>query len=240
MQGVKFVDGIREEDDTSLGSYTKFGSNSKLNGKRLKTNNRGKTKKYPSNRLILSTLQRLLQLTITMLYNISVKTNINAANTARLGILVSLGIVLHILEGMLPSFFLPGAKLGLANVVTLTILWRGNWIEAIEVAILRIVLGNILSGNLGVGFFLSLGGGLASLGGMFLSQKKGFSLLVVSIVGALSHNLGQLAIAYFYMKSQSIFYYLPFLVLFSLPTGLLIGYLGQFLVRWEEKIFSPS
>ena len=152
MQGVKFVDGIREEDDASLGSYTKFGSNSILNGKRLKTNNRGKTKKYPSNRLILSTLQRLLQLTITMLYNISVKTNINAANTARLGILVSLGIVLHILEGMLPSFFLPGAKLGLANVVTLTILWRGNWIEAIEVAILRIVLGNILSGNLGVGF----------------------------------------------------------------------------------------
>jgi len=47
MQGVKFVDGIREEDDASLGSYTKFGSNSILNGKRLKTNNRGKTKKIP-------------------------------------------------------------------------------------------------------------------------------------------------------------------------------------------------
>ena len=44
---VKFVDGIREEDDASLGSYTKFGSNSILNGKRLKTNNRGKTKKIP-------------------------------------------------------------------------------------------------------------------------------------------------------------------------------------------------
>ena len=168
------------------------------------------------------------------------KTNTNATNVARLGVLTSLGIVLHILEGMLPSFFLPGAKLGLANVITLVILWRGNWIEATEVAILRIVLGNILSGNLGVGFFLSLGGGLASLGGMFFSQRRGFPLWGVSIMGALFHNLGQLVIAYFYMKSESIFYYLPFLAFYSLPTGLLIAYLGQCLIRWEENIFSLS
>ncbi|MDI3543416.1 MAG: hypothetical protein PWP57_1021, partial [Candidatus Atribacteria bacterium] len=167
-----------------------------------------------------------------MLYNVYVKTNTNVANIARLGILVSLGIVLHIAESMLPSFFLPGAKLGLANLVTLIILWRENVVEAIEVAILRIILGNILSGNLGIGFFLSLGGGLASLGGMFFFKKWGFTLLGVSIMGALCHNLGQLMVAYLYMKTESIFYYLPFLVLFSLPTGLLIGYLGQFLLQW--------
>lgn len=175
-----------------------------------------------------------------ILYNISVKTNTNAANIARLGILVSLGIVLHIVESLLPSFFLPGAKLGLANVVTLVILWRGNVVEAIEVAILRIVLGNILSGNLGIGFFLSLGGGLASLGGMSFFKKRGVSLWGVSIMGALFHNSGQLLVAYLYMKSENIFYYLPFLVLFSIPTGLLIGYLGQCLLHWEEKIFSLS
>lgn len=175
-----------------------------------------------------------------MLYNVYVKTNTNAANIARLGILVSLGIILHIVESMIPSFFLPGAKLGLANLVTLIILWRGNVIEAIEVAILRIILGNILSGNLGIGFFLSLGGGLASLGGMFFFRKREFTLLGVSIMGALCHNLGQLTVAYLYMKTESIFYYLPFLVIFSLPTGLLIGYLGQFLLQWGENIFPSS
>jgi len=168
-----------------------------------------------------------------------VKTNTDAANVARLGILVSLGIVLHIVEGMLPSFFLPGAKLGLANLVTLIILWRGNVVEATEVALLRIVLGNVLSGNLGIGFFFSLGGGLASLVSMFFFKKRGFSLWGVSIMGALFHNLGQLVVAYIYMKSTGIFYYLPFLVIFSLPTGLLIGYLGQFLLRWGESIFFP-
>ncbi len=178
-------------------------------------------------------------ITKSILYNISVKTNTDAANVARLGILVSLGIVLHIVEGMLPSFFLPGAKLGLANLVTLIILWRGNVVEATEVALLRIVLGNVLSGNLGIGFFFSLGGGLASLVSMFFFKKRGFSLWGVSIMGALFHNLGQLVVAYIYMKSTGIFYYLPFLVIFSLPTGLLIGYLGQFLLRWGESIFFP-
>jgi len=149
-------------------------------------------------------------------------------------VLVALATVLHVIESFFPSPLpIPGAKLGLANIVTLLALVLFGWKTGFQVALLRILLGSLLSGSfLSTGFFLSLSGGMVSFLGMALclSVFSGFSLVGVSLAGAISHNMGQLAMAALLIEHVGIFYYLPVLLLASIPTGLLTGLLVKYLL----------
>ena len=72
-------------------------------------------------------------------------------------------IVLTVAEAAIP-LPLPGIKPGLANIVTLVVLARWGWREAVWVSLLRVLAGSLLLGQfLAPGFFLSLSGALASL-----------------------------------------------------------------------------
>ncbi|MGQ9474447.1 MAG: Gx transporter family protein [Candidatus Caldatribacteriaceae bacterium] len=156
-----------------------------------------------------------------------------ARQVAGLGFLLSVGLILHWVENLIPPFFpLPGAKLGLANVVPFVLLLLRKPKEAIWVNLLRIFLGSFLIGNfLGISFYMSLAGGLSSLLGMMLLARKNCSSLWVSIGGALCHNGGQWWVALFWVRSWGLLWYLPFLLSFSLPAGIVVGYLGMFLTR---------
>ena len=69
------------------------------------------------------------------------ETLVGCQRTARLGLLLSLAAVLHVIEAQLPSvFFLPGARLGLANLVTVLVICVWGWREGLLVAVLRQVL----------------------------------------------------------------------------------------------------
>jgi heptaprenyl diphosphate synthase len=145
-----------------------------------------------------------------------------------IGLLVSLGLVLHFVEGMLPvTAFIPGARLGLANIVTLMgLVLYGFW-EGFEILILRIFLGALLAGSfMTAGFYLSMAGGLLGFLTMSISYRyfrDKFSLPGISVVGATFHNLGQIMMAYLIIANPGIFYYLPYLILISVPTGLGTG-----------------
>ncbi len=145
-----------------------------------------------------------------------------------LALLVAGAIVLHIVEAILPtSLLFPGARLGLANIITLFALINYGFKGSLEVLLLRIVLSSLLSGTfLTTTFFLSLSGGLLSLTTMgvayYLLQVE-FSIIGISILGAAFHNLGQILTAYFLIENWRILLYLPYLLLISLPTGLFIG-----------------
>lgn len=149
------------------------------------------------------------------------------------GLFTGLGTVLHVVEGFLPPPVpLPGIKIGLANVVTLVVLFLLSEKEAFCVSLLRIVLGSLLSGTfLGVTFFLSFGGGVSSFVAMCLARRRNFPPFWVSILGALFHNLGQWLVASLYMKSSVLLFYLPLLLLFAFPAGAFVGYLGVFLLK---------
>jgi heptaprenyl diphosphate synthase len=151
------------------------------------------------------------------------------------GFLAGLGVVLHMVEGCLPPPLpLPGIKVGLANVVTLVALFFFGGREALYVVLIRIALGNLFSGTLlGVAFFLSLGGGLSSLGIMGALRQKNVSPLWTSLLGAVFHNLGQWVVAFLYVQSRALLFYLPVLLLWAVPAGFGVGYLGMLLVRNE-------
>lgn len=159
---------------------------------------------------------------------------------AILGVLTALAICIHSLEAMIPiPIAIPGVKLGLANVVALLALVLLDGRGAFTVTLLRIVLTSLLFGTFfTVTFFLSLGGGLLSTLVMIFAYKylKGFSLIGVSILGAIFHNLGQLAVAGLIMEQPGIFYYLPVLLVSAIPTGLIIGLIVKALQGPLERI----
>jgi len=156
-----------------------------------------------------------------------------------LSLLLAMATALHLLEGFFPiPLPLPGVKLGLANIVTLLVLYLYDLRAAMTVAIARVFLGSLLGGTfLAPAFFLGLTGAVTSTLIMALLVKKTscFSPMGISLTGAVSHNLGQLLMASFLLQNQAIFFYLPVLLLGAIPTGLVTGYLLQGLLERLEK-----
>ncbi len=155
---------------------------------------------------------------------------------AIIAILVAQASALHFLESMLPNPLpIPGVKLGLANIITLLALVVLDFKIAMQITVLRTILGALLSGTLfGIGFFMSFAGAVtaAFMMALLLRFFKGFSIVGISIAGAATHNLGQLAMAALILRFPGIFFYLPFILLFSVPTGILIGLLTNELVKY--------
>ncbi len=161
--------------------------------------------------------------------------------------LLALGVALWVLEALLlplPLLPLPGAKLGLSNIVVIfTMLYLGYG-AGIALAILRSLLGSLIGGTfLSVGFFLSFSGALASSLAVALALRWGrraFSLVGISIIGALTHNLTQLAVVYLLLARQAgLLYYLPVLLVAALVSGAITGALILYLDR-RLALTSPS
>lgn len=154
-----------------------------------------------------------------------------------LALLVAMGIILHVVESSLPTLLLiPGAKLGLANIVTIVVLIHFGFQEAFRVLLLRLLVGSLLSGTfMSITFFLSLSGGLMGFWFLNLSYQylKGYlSLMGMSILGAFGHNLGQILLAFFIIKNPGLFYYFPYLTLAAIPTGFFTGCLALSLSKY--------
>ncbi|GBF34343.1 heptaprenyl diphosphate synthase component I [Desulfocucumis palustris] len=154
---------------------------------------------------------------------------------ALIAILAAQASVLHFLESMFPNPLpLPGVKLGLANIITLLALIVLDFKTALQITVLRTIFGSLLSGTLfGIGFFMSFSGAVTATFVMALLLRlfRGCGIVGVSIAGAAAHNLGQLVMAALIIQFAGIFFYLPFMLLFSVPTGFLTGLLTRELVK---------
>lgn len=148
-----------------------------------------------------------------------------------LSLLISIGLVLSIVESSMPVPFLaPGAKLGLANVVTLITLVILGFRDALIVGILKSITFVLATGSVS-SIFYSLTGVIFSTILMYIVYKyfsNYFSLIGVSIFGAISHNIGQVMIASIMMENIMIFSYLPIMTLISLFTGYFVGLVSVF------------
>jgi len=148
-----------------------------------------------------------------------------------LSLLTAGAMILSIIEGMIPlPFIAPGAKLGLTNIVTLTVIVIFGFKDAMLVTILRCILLMIVAGN-PISFTYSIISGTLSVTAMFLSLKylgKYFSLIGISVIGALTHNASQITVAAVMFENIMMFTYLPILSLMSIFTGCFVGYTSIF------------
>ena len=132
--------------------------------------------------------------------------------------LVALAMIFSYVESLIPiNLGVPGIKLGVANLVTVTGLYILAPMEVFVVVILRVLL---------VGFMLA-GGILSFLVMLLLKRIKGFSMIGVSIAGGVSHNIGQIAVAMCVLENTKLVYYLPVLMIAGTITGILIGVVSQ-------------
>lgn len=153
---------------------------------------------------------------------------------------LSLAVVLNIIESFIPIFisFVPGIKLGLTNIIIILVLYTYSFKDAFIVSILRVFLVGILrTGLFSISFFFSLGGATLSILMMYLVKRyTSLSIIGVSIIGAFFHSIGQIIMAIIILKNINLIYYLPWLLLFSIPTGVLIGVIGKEIIVHLEKL----
>lgn len=159
-----------------------------------------------------------------------------AKKVAFLGMFTALGLVLGWLESLVPIYpVVPGMKIGLANLVTLLVLYRFGWKEAGCVNLLRVGLSSLLFGNFSLFIYSLSGAGLSLFIMIFLKKTDKFSVTGVSVAGGVMHNVGQLIMAVILMETAVIAYYLPVLLVSGVISGLLIGLAGAFLHRHLPK-----
>ncbi|HHV62585.1 MAG TPA: Gx transporter family protein [Firmicutes bacterium] len=153
---------------------------------------------------------------------------------ARGGLLVALSLVLYIVEGLIPvPFIVPGAKLGLANIVTVVALAMLGPRDAFVIVTLRTFLASLITGNL-TSFWFSLAGAILSTLVMSLAYirfREAFSLAGISILGGIFHNIGQLFVASIVVGTYGIYSYLPLLLVAGTCTGYFVGLAASLIIQ---------
>lgn len=159
-----------------------------------------------------------------------------------LGLLIAIALVLSYFERFIPmNFAMPGIKLGLANIVTLLALSLYKPKDIYFLVVIRVVLASLFVGSM-MSLWYSLAGGMFSATAMLLMAmlpKDSFSMVGISVVGAVCHNIGQIVTVMIITGSFSVgISYFPVLLVSGIITGIFIGYVGKatkpYLVRVYE------
>lgn len=147
---------------------------------------------------------------------------------ARMGVFVALAMIFSYVEVLIPFHFgIPGVKLGIANLVVVTGLYLFSAKEVFMISMVRIVLMGLLFGN-GMSLIYSLAGGILSFLVMLLCKRVSlFSIIGISIVGGVFHNVGQIFAAMVVLQNEKIIAYLPVLLVAGVVTGALNGILSK-------------
>ena len=168
----------------------------------------------------------------------------SAREIARLGVLLALATSLHIFEAQLPSLPIPGAKIGLANLVSLFALYAWGVREALLIAVMRQLVGSLVTGAfLTPAFAFGMAGGVLSVVVMAGLLRIGGGVLgpvAISLAGATAHNVGQLLVAWAMLGQPQVFFYLPYLLWFAVPSGALVGVTATRLLPFTDLVSVPS
>ncbi len=158
----------------------------------------------------------------------------------KLAMLLAVSVVLSLIESFIPFFsgVVPGLKIGLANIVVVFSLYYFSFKDALLISVLRVfIMGLLMTGVFSVTFYFSLGGALLSIISMAIIKKTHLlSIIGVSIVGSVCHSLGQVIVAILILRQTAMIYYLPWLLLFSIPTGIVVGFFSQLLLKYYKNI----
>lgn len=153
------------------------------------------------------------------------------------GLMVALAFVFSYFESLIPfNFGIPGVKLGLANLVVVVALYIMKPSQAFSISLIRIFLTSLTFGNITVSLPYSLCGGILSFVVMYLAKKTKLSILGVSMLGGICHNIGQIIVAALIMETPNIAYYLPVLLVAGLLTGLLLGVVSKIVIDRFQKM----
>ena len=156
----------------------------------------------------------------------------NIKKIVMIGINVSLSVVLSILESLIPFGYF-GVKIGLANIITMVVLYMFSYKEALLVLFLRVILvGLLYSGITSISFLMSLSGAIVSVIGMLLIYKIDKNkIFLLSITGSIFHLIGQFIVLLFYIKLDGWAFYIPILLVLSVITGIITALITNLVLK---------
>lgn len=152
--------------------------------------------------------------------------------TAFCGLMLALALIAGYIESLIPvPIPVPGIKLGAANSIIVILLYSTDIKSVWLVSISRVLLSGFLFGSM-ASILYSLSGAVLSLFIMMVLKKKDcFTMTGVSVAGGVSHNIGQLIMAFLVLESEAVWYYLPVLMISGCITGSVIGILAKEIQR---------
>lgn len=160
------------------------------------------------------------------------KAGFSVKKTATLALLLCLCSVVGIIESFIAlPLPVPGIKLGLANLVTLFVLYYFDIKSYVTIGFLRVVLTALLWGGFGLNFIFSFAGWALSAAAVItacLINKN--SIYGISVIGACFHQMGQMTVATLVYAQLGLLYYLPFLIAAGTASGLLTAFLTKHII----------
>ncbi len=155
---------------------------------------------------------------------------------AILSLFIAFTLILSYIEFLIPISYGYGLKLGLANIAIVSLLYIFSLKDAFIVNIVRILISGLLFGNV-ISIIFSLSGGLLSIIMMAVIKKIcKISIITVSVMGAIFHNIGQLVAAYLLTDVPGLLFYTPVLLIGGIITGTVIGILADIIIKILKEI----
>ena len=152
----------------------------------------------------------------------------NTNKLVRMALLLSFAIVINFLESLVPlPLPLPGVKIGLANCISLMVLYCFSKKDFVFFNFLKVLMVALLRTGFGTAFFISAAGTfLATVFTLLIFKFTKASIYGLSIVGALFHSLGQVLMVMFLYDNIYMINYLPLLEIVSIISGCLTAFIS--------------
>ena len=148
-----------------------------------------------------------------------------AKKIATLAIFTALSLVTFIIENQFPPLFIPGAKMGLANIFSFAALIMYSPVEAFIVVAIRTGLGAVYAGNVSA-LLYSFTGGVVSMAVssvLMYTVYPRISVMSVSVIAAVMHNVTQNLVFVGLSGTTLTLGYMPYLVLLGIASGAIVG-----------------
>ncbi len=161
----------------------------------------------------------------------------SARRIAGTAILAALSLIAFLIESLFPPLVLPGAKLGLGNLFVLIALFYYGGTNAAIVLLVKLLLGNLLTGNLSA-LMYGLPAGAFALTAEYLLARFVFprvSVVAISVFGACLSNAVQTAVFALVIRSYAALSYLPYLVLLGILSGAVVGIALYFILKFLPR-----
>lgn len=164
----------------------------------------------------------------------------NSTNIARTAVLVTVAVLLGYVESLFPlPIPIPGIKIGLANMVVIIVMYTGRRKNTFLVAFLKVLLCAMLFGS-PMSFIYSFSGTMVSVLVMLAAKHSGlFSLIGVSSVGGIFHNMAQLVCACLFI-GKGVLFHIPVLCLTGAVCGVLTGTAAQLMIKRGGDLFDKK
>jgi len=150
---------------------------------------------------------------------------------AYIAMFTAVSLALYTFEGSLPVLIpVPGAKLGLSNIVIMFLVYKGMRKEAFLTLIMKLVLSVLIAGQV-VSLVYGLFGGILAYFAMclvsFIYKKRG--TVICGVFSAMMHNIGQ-CIAAWLMGFRGLILYMPYLMVIGAATGVFTGLICRYML----------